>query len=629
MRNIIIVVPVLFFIMISCDDGVKVVDSCGDGFVDPGEQCDGAELNGADCTTAGFYFAPGLACKADCTFDTASCSGRCGDGVLDDAEQCEGNNVGEATCLSRGFSGGTLACDAAACVYDTSGCSGECGNGTIEGDEVCDDGGREPADGCSPGCLVEPGWNCNGVPSHCEAVCGDGLIAGSEACDGANLVGESCETLGFYTGVLACEAGCGAFDTSGCAGRCGDGVADTAEGEACDGGDLAGATCGTQGLAGSGLACNADCTFNDASCTRWVSVACGHSHTCAIDSAGALWCWGDAMSTGQEAVPDEFGRQIVPVPRQVPVSGSVSDVVAGFRHTCVIAGGGLWCWGINIRNESGTGIPDSFINLPTPVVGLSSGVTRVSAGEGHTCAVMSSSLYCWGDNIYGQIGDGTTQNRPQPVNVGVSPADVADVGAGGQHTCAVTVDGALFCWGKNESGQLGVDTPGPLSTPISIAAISELSRVSSGQQSTCGVKIDGSAWCWGANTQGQLGNGQTDSTHEPRQVLTSGSGVSWIAPIRDLHMCHIRLGGTAWCSGFNSWGQLGNGTGGGGTGASRSTPVQVTGLTGVVSIGTGELHSCAVTAAGRLWCWGFNEYGQLGNPAVLLETNVPVLVQAQ
>ena len=303
----------------SCDTKTKNVDSCGDGFVDPGEQCD-TTLGENSCQSLGYYNALGtLTCTSDCQFDDSLCGGRCGDSLVQegDDETCDGGNLNGQTCQSLGYTGGTLACGAG-CTYDVSGCAGRCGNGVIDEDEVCD-GGNLAEETCLTqgyhGGALACEADCNGYNlDNCVAVgqCGDGVIQETygEVCDGGNLDGHTCQGEGFYSGLLACSADCNqldltdceavgrcgdgviqgtwedcegllldgqdcgmlghypgalacgddcAFNFSGCGGSCGDGVIQAASGEVCDGGNLDGHTCQGEGFYGGLLACGADC----------------------------------------------------------------------------------------------------------------------------------------------------------------------------------------------------------------------------------------------------------------------------------------------------------------------------------------------------------------------------------
>jgi cysteine-rich repeat protein len=253
-----------------CDTKTKNVDSCGDGFVDPGEQCD-TTVGENSCASLGYYNALGtLTCTSDCQFDDSSCGGRCGDSLVQEGEgeTCDGGNLNGQTCQSLGYGGGTLACGAE-CAYDTDGCTNVCGNGLVEGDEGCDDDGVVPGDGCSATCTVEDGWECAGTsPSLCTPICGDGQLVGDESCDGANLDQKTCESLNYHAGTLVCASDC-TLDTSDCeaAGRCGDGELQGGFGEVCDGAQLDGATCESLGYHGGTLACASDClSFNLTSC---------------------------------------------------------------------------------------------------------------------------------------------------------------------------------------------------------------------------------------------------------------------------------------------------------------------------------------------------------------------------
>jgi cysteine-rich repeat protein len=207
----------LLFFPFACDDGAKVVDACGDDFLDPGEECDGAALP-ATCGSLGYYDALGtVTCTTDCRFDASGCGARCGDDAIDpdEGEECDGTNLNSNTCVTLGAAGGTLACGED-CRFDTSLCEALCGNQMVESPETCDDGGTEAGDGCSAVCEVEVGWTClAGNPSQCSPICGDGRILGGEACDPAAFEGETCELQGYHPGTIACSEQC-QFDFSGC-----------------------------------------------------------------------------------------------------------------------------------------------------------------------------------------------------------------------------------------------------------------------------------------------------------------------------------------------------------------------------------------------------------------------------
>ncbi len=193
----------------------------------------------------------------------------CGDGILQEGEVCDGAELAGASCETLGYGGGTLACAADCGALDASGCVSTCGNGVLETGETCDDDNTAAGDGCAADCTVEAGWNCTeDTPSVCTSVCGDDLVVGAEACDGAALGGQTCELLGYYGGELACLADCSGFDLAPCeaAGTCGDGIHQGASGEPCEGEFLGEETCESQGYYPGTLACTDACAFDFTGC---------------------------------------------------------------------------------------------------------------------------------------------------------------------------------------------------------------------------------------------------------------------------------------------------------------------------------------------------------------------------
>jgi formylglycine-generating enzyme required for sulfatase activity len=242
--------------------------TCGNGAIDPGEQCDGDQLGGATCESLGYNAGP-LRCGDDCQFDRSGCGGYCGDGMKNGDEECDGEDLADATCASRGFHPGVLACGPD-CKLDVSHCGGHCGDGQVNGDEVCDgfDFGGETCTtrgfyggtlGCSDDCTTI-------LMTECEGRCGDGTKNGPEQCDGDDRGGATCESLGLYPGTLACDGSC-KLVTTGCGGHCGDGTRNG--GEPCDGADLGGLTCLDFGYyKAAELSCTPWCAFDVSACTQ-------------------------------------------------------------------------------------------------------------------------------------------------------------------------------------------------------------------------------------------------------------------------------------------------------------------------------------------------------------------------
>ena len=271
--------------------------SCGNGIVDSGEECDGLNLAGATCSSLG-YTGGTLGCSAGCARDLSNCTGSlasCGNGLIEPGEQCDLTNLGGLTCVSLGFTGGSLTCSAA-CARNLTGCvsgAASCGNGNIEATEQCDGSNLAGATclslgytggtlTCSAACLR----NVSGCTGK-KAVCSNGLIEAGEECDGSNLGGLTCASMGYATGALSCSTSCQRILT-GCSGgvaSCGNGLIEA--GEQCDGVNLGGQTCTSLGYAGGPLTCGT-------TCQRVVSA-------CIVPDAGIP---PDAGSTPDAGVPD-------------------------------------------------------------------------------------------------------------------------------------------------------------------------------------------------------------------------------------------------------------------------------------------------------------------------------------
>ena len=237
----------------------------------------------------------------------------------------------------------------------------------------------------------------------------------------------------------------------------------------------------------------------------------------------------------------------------------------------------------------------------------------VAAGGSHTCAVTAGGgVKCWGSNSYGQLGDGTTTDRPIPVSVTGLGSGVIAVAAGGYHTCALTTGGGVKCWGSNGSGQLGDGTTTRRSVPVDVSGLgSGVVAAAAGESHTCALTASGGVKCWGNNGSGQLGTARRQQPSHPGGRERAGERREHVAA-GGSHTCAVTAGGGVKCWGRNSYGQLGDGTT-----TSRSVPVDVSGLgSGASAVAAGGSHTCALTAGGgRLGvkCWGSNVYGQLGD----------------
>jgi len=313
-----------------------------------------------------------------------------------------------------------------------------------------------------------------------------------------------------------------------------------------------------------------------------------------------------------------------PRPGSASATG-VAAVAAGGAHTCaLITAGGVQCWGYNLYDQLGSGANENVSTTPVEVVGLGSGVTAIAGGGLHTCILtMAGGVQCWGRNDLGQLGDGTTTQRATAVNVVGLPSGVAAVAGGGFHTCALTTGGGVKCWGLNDRGQLGDGTSGVgnmSTTPVDVVGLnSGVAAVAAGLAFTCALTTVGSIKCWGWNSSGQLGDGTITTSATPVDVTGLRSDIAAVAAGRH-HVCVVTTAGGAKCWGQNGFGQLGDGT----DGNIRTTPVAVVGLgASVAAIAPADLHTCALTAAGRVQCWGHNVEGQLGD-GTTTDSSTPV-----
>jgi alpha-tubulin suppressor-like RCC1 family protein/lysophospholipase L1-like esterase len=276
----------------------------------------------------------------------------------------------------------------------------------------------------------------------------------------------------------------------------------------------------------------------------------------------------------------------------------VTSISAGYEHTCaVVTAGQAYCWGDNSVGQLGDGTTTERL---TPVAVALTGIISISAGYEHTCAVVAAGqAYCWGANRFGELGDGTTTHRVTPVAVALT--GVISISAADGATCAVVTSGQAFCWGYNGIGQIGDGTTTHRLTPVAVPLTGVISISASGG-SSCAVITDGQAYCWGNYFRQPDGTGTGHLT----PVAVPLSDVTSISA-GDEHTCAIVGGGQAYCWGRNDYGQLGDGTT-----THRPAPTAVP-LSGVTSIGLGQHHSCAITASGQVYCWGYGGAGQLGD----------------
>lgn len=363
------------------------------------------------------------------------------------------------------------------------------------------------------------------------------------------------------------------------------------------------------GALGNGTTTNSSIPVNVTGLAAGVkAISAGADHACAVTVAGALLCWG-SNALGQLGTGVAGGMQTAPVPVPSLASGVV-DVQASTQHTCALmATGGMKCWGLNYFGNLGDG---TTIDRPAPVdvSGLATGVRALGKGFSTSCALLASGgVKCWDSNGFGQVGNGTLEGTKVPVDVIGLPSPATALGLGNASACAMLADGSTRCWGGNDTGQLGNAMSSTRRSPVRMDAFAgNVASVSRGLTVRCFLTNVGGVKCIGNSEDGELGNGTVDTTSiVPVDVTGLTSGVVAVA-VGNEHGCALLADATVKCWGWNGFGTLGNGTT-----TNSSVPVVVTGLTGVSMIAAGAYHSCAIVAGGAIRCWGSNSSGQLGD----------------
>lgn len=412
---------------------------------------------------------------------------------------------------------------------------------------------------------------------------------------------------------------------------------------------------------------------------RFTSVVAGTLHTCALATDGGVYCWG-------------FGPSYAPIfgsttPREAGEGRSFVSIAAGIYHTCALtAEGAAYCFGVNSSGELGDGTSRTDGGIGNPPKPVSGGLTFASlaAGNGFTCGVTDAgSAFCWGAGSSGELGDGTRGRRLAPVPV-LGGLAFSTLSSGGEHNCGLTSDGRAYCWGANGhvggrlgdgtqlnrhepqavtggiefrsivaaplaggetmrnafscglsnagetycwggnfSQQLGIPGGNRLS-PQQVVGAPAFEQLALGAQHACARTAADETYCWGGNFYGMLGRGGIGGSNQVVPESISGGNTFTTLVAGAYHTCGLEATGAAYCWGRNNRGQLGDGT----SGTDRSEPVSVVGGLTFVSLAAGFEHTCGVAASGSTYCWGYGNFGQLGN-GTTGPTNValtPVLV---
>lgn len=364
----------------------------------------------------------------------------------------------------------------------------------------------------------------------------------------------------------------------------------------------------------------------------------GKFHACYIDRAGGVKCRGYNASGQLGRGAAAASLDILPLGPVLGLDSGVAEVAAGGSHTCALMNTGtVKCWGYGQFGQMGNGLSNAVQDEPVDVVELAGNVVDIAAGEYHTCALISNGkVQCWGLNGAGQLGNGVIQEylgRNKPSDVTGLPMAAKMITAGTGHTCAVLTDGSMWCWGNDEYGQLGDGTvvKGAAvkgkATPVQVAGLQNVTLMAAGERHTCAL-AEKVVYCWGDNSRGQLGTGASESSPLPVPVTGLNAGITALSA-GEKHTCALSPDPSAamknvQCWGDNTYGQMGHSF----TGKFSSSPVDVTGFTGEAAlISAGYEFTCLLSKDDQAYCWGITSYGQGGNltdaPASNSTENVP------
>ena len=302
----------------------------------------------------------------------------------------------------------------------------------------------------------------------------------------------------------------------------------------------------------------------------------------------------------------------------------VSPLAAGDQHACgVNSSGTVKCWGSNVNGQLGDGTFTDH-HTPQPVIGLDSGVSWLNGGFVSNCAITPGRIQCWGNNDFGDLGDATTINRPTPVIVlGLGPG-ATTVSNGYLYACEIGPGGGPACWGSNNVGQFGNGTAtSSLSPTPGFGMPSGALQIATGGEHACALLDGGTVECAGANVFGQLGDGTTVDRVSPVHVIGLPPGVVYVSASRAAHTCALTSAGAVWCWGSNVSGEVGSGI----FAMNQPTPAPVSGLdSGAIALMTGGFHSCALMESGAVLCWGYNWHGEIGDGTTVQIRPTPVPV---
>lgn len=353
--------------------------------------------------------------------------------------------------------------------------------------------------------------------------------------------------------------------------------------------------------------------------TDVVDIAAHYGHTMVLKSDGTVWTWGNNYC-GQLG-NGSTSNSLKPV-QVTELTGltDIKEIAGGNTFSLALSHDGtVWAWGCNTSGQLGDG---TTTRKSRPVEVLT-GVQHITKSGNHVIVLMSDGrVYTWGENSWGQLGHGVKEiNGLEPMQVrGLT--NVIEVAAGHGHSMALKDDGTVWAWGMNHHGQVGQEGGGQILTPMQVPELTNIIKIAAGGYFSMALKDDGTVWTWGINNQGQLGHGKYEA-YPPHPIPTQVNGISDVKEIAGGydHSIALKNDGTVYAWGCNYLGQLGQGD----MGSASISPVEVKGLQNIKKITIGGDHSIALQNDGTVWSWGQNSWGQLGNQTKIVESK-PVKV---
>jgi len=347
---------------------------------------------------------------------------------------------------------------------------------------------------------------------------------------------------------------------------------------------------------------NCDGQINEGSC-KYTAIVAGGNHSLALRSDGTVWAWG-LNETGQLGDGSTTNRA-TPVAVKLDATIIIRIAGGGEYSMALTSDKIVLAWGDNISGQLGDGTVDNHITASL-VPGLSS-IDDIAAGFRHSLALKGdSSVAAWGTNYSGELGDGTTMNERWGPGAVQSLGNVVSVVAGNNHCLALRADGTVWAWGDNSAGQLGDNTIVDRATAFGIPGLLSASQVAAGEAFSVVRLSNQTIKTWGSNSSGQLGDGTNVDSKTPKSIMGINGAVGVAAGAR--HVLAIVSGGQVMSWGANDAGQLGDGTT-----TSHNTPALISTLDNVMTVAAGTKHSLALRTDGSVWAWGSGEFGQLGN----------------